>query len=76
MATVMNACLGSWECGKSRAFPTFPQPLLLFFEYEFPEKFTIGRGEGSASAPHPPVKALSKRLYTRNLTLHKITRGC
>ena len=65
----MNACLGSWKCGKSRAFPTFPQPLLLFFEYEFPEKFTIGRGEGSASALHPPVKVLSKRLYTRNLTL-------
>ncbi len=41
MATVMNACVGSWECGKSRAFTTFPHPLFLFFWREFPEKFTI-----------------------------------
>jgi hypothetical protein len=65
----MNACVGSWKCGKSRAFPTFPQPLFLFFWCEFPEKFTIQRGEGGASASHPRVETLFKRLIHLNLTL-------
>ena len=75
MVTAMNACIGSWKCGKSRAFPTFPQPLLLFFWGEFPEKFTIQGGEGSASAPHPPVESLLKILHSRNLTLPDSTQG-
>jgi hypothetical protein len=69
MATVTNACIGSWECGKSRAFPTFPQP--LFFRGEFPEKFTIQGEEGGASAPHPLVKALCKRRVSTNLTIRQ-----
>jgi hypothetical protein len=50
----MNACVGSWKCGKSRAFPN---------------KITTRGGEGGASAPHPPVEALFKRLISTNLTL-------
>jgi hypothetical protein len=68
MVTVMNACVGSWKCGKSRAFPTFPQPLFLFFEREFPEKFTMKGREGGASAFHPLVEALFKRLIRYFLT--------
>ena len=65
----MNACVGSWECGKSRAFLTFPQPLFLFLGREFPEKFTIQGRKGGASASLPPVKALFKRLIRYFLTL-------
>ena len=65
----MNACVDSWKCGKSRAFPIFPQPLFLFFGRDLPYKSTIQRGEGGASAPHPPVKALFKRLIRYFLTL-------
>jgi len=67
----MNACAGSWKCGKSRAFPTFPQPLFLFFWREFPEKFTIQRGEGCAGGSHPRVETPFKRLVHLNLTLPK-----
>jgi hypothetical protein len=71
MVTAMNACVGSWKCGKSRAFPTFPQPLFLFFEREFPDKFTTKGGEGGASAPHPPAEPLLKHLTHRFLTVPK-----
>ena len=71
----MNAYVGSWKCGKSRAFPTFPQPLFLFFWREFPEKFTIQGGEGGASASHPRVETLFKRLVHLNLTLPKNIKG-
>ncbi|MFW9875371.1 MAG: hypothetical protein ACFFG0_19875 [Candidatus Thorarchaeota archaeon] len=37
MMTVMNACIGSWKCGKSRDFATFPHHLLLF-ENKNPKK--------------------------------------
>jgi hypothetical protein len=69
MATAMNACVGSWKCGKSRAFPTFPQPLLFLFKNKNTNKITIQGGEGGASASHPPVKALFKRLIRIYLTL-------
>jgi hypothetical protein len=69
MVTAMNACVGSWKCGKSRAFPTFPQPLLLLFENKNPNKITTRGGEGGASDPHLPVEALFKRLVSTNLTL-------
>ncbi len=46
----MNACIGLWKCGKSRAFPTFPQPLFFLFLNSFPKKITIKRGEGNKKA--------------------------
>ena len=75
MATVMNACLGSWKCGKSRTFPKFPQPLLLFFEHKFPEKITVLRGEGNINDPHPREKVLFKQLHSLHLTLPKREMG-
>jgi hypothetical protein len=72
MVSVMNACVRSWECGKSSAFSTFPQPLLLFFECEFLEKFTMG-GEGGANASYLPAEALFKRLIRNFLTLQNVT---
>jgi hypothetical protein len=65
----MNACVGSWKCGKSRAFSTFTQPLFLFFECEFQEKFTMKGGEGGAIASHPPEEALFKRLIRNFLKI-------
>jgi hypothetical protein len=75
MVIVVNACLGSWKCGKGCAFITFSQPLFLLFEHEFHEKFTIQRGEGGASASHPRVETLFKRLVHLNLTLQYYIKG-
>jgi len=71
MAVIMNVCVGSWQSGKSKVFPTFPHVLFLFFWREFIEKFPMERGEGNAIASYPPVDALLKVLYTINLTIHK-----
>jgi len=65
MVTVMNACVGSWKCGKSRAFTTFPQPLLLFVGDEFPEKFPIQGGKETQAPPSPPLEAILKALPGR-----------
>lgn len=71
----MNACIGLWKCGKSRAFTTFPQPLLLLFENKNPKKITQKEGEGGASAPYPPVEALFKRFISIYLTLRNNIMG-
>ena len=65
----MNACVGSWECGKSITLPTFPQPLLFLFLTKNTIKITIQWGEGNLNAHHPRVKTLFKRLHGLNLTL-------
>ena len=65
--SVFNGFLG-W--GKTRYLNTFPQILFGLLSIILPKIFIIQRGEGGASASHPHVETLSKRLVHLNLTLH------
>ena len=70
--SVLNGSLG-W--GKARALNTFPQILFGLLSLILPKIFIIQRGEGGASASHPRVETLSKRLVHLNLTLLVFVRG-
>ncbi len=69
MVTMMNACVGSWKCGKGSAFTTFPQPLFLFFEHKFPEKFTMKGGENDVKRANPLHTLVMKGISSKLLTL-------
>ncbi len=69
MAVNMNACVGSWQSGRSRVFLTFPQAIFLFIWLEFPGKFTMD--EGGVNASQPSLDAFLKVLANINLTIHK-----
>jgi hypothetical protein len=64
--SVLNGSLG-W--GKTRTLATFPQILFCLRSLILPKIFTIQGGEGGASASHPRVETLFKRLVNLNLTL-------
>ena len=64
--SVFNGFLG-W--GKPRSLNTFPQTLFGLLSLILPKIFIIQRGEGGASASHPRVDALFKRLVNLNLAL-------
>ena len=66
--SVLNCSLG-W--GKARYFNTFPQVIFGLLSLILPKIFIIQRGEGGASASHPRVETLFKRLVHLNLTLPK-----
>jgi hypothetical protein len=70
---VLNGSLG-W--GKTRTLATFPQILFCLHSLILPKIFTIHGGEGGASASHPRVETLFKRLVHLNLTLPKNELGC
>jgi hypothetical protein len=70
---VLNGSLG-W--GKTRTLATFPQILFCLHSLILPKIFTIQGGEGGASASHPRVETLFKRLVHLNLTLPKNELGC
>jgi hypothetical protein len=70
--SVLNGSLG---CGKTRSLATFPQILFGLLYLILPKIFTMKRGEGGASASHPSVEALFKRLIRNYLTLHGSLKG-
>jgi hypothetical protein len=70
MVTAKNACVGSWECGKSRAFPTFPQPLLFLFENNNPNKINTKGGEDGVKRAKLPLNPVLKPYGSTNLTIH------
>jgi hypothetical protein len=75
MVTTMNACLGSWKCGKGFAFNTFLQPLFLFFEQEFPEKVTMKGGGNGNKLLNPLYRCIMKAFSSKLLTLLCINIG-
>lgn len=74
MATGAYLRQGLWKCGKGRAFTAFPQAF-FFLDEKMPNKITMKRGEGGASATHPPGEPLFKRLTRNFLTIHIIGKG-
>jgi hypothetical protein len=75
MKKVESVLDGSLGWGKTRALATFPQILFCLLSLILPKIFIIQRGEGGASASHPRVETLSKRLVHLNLTLLVFVRG-
>ena len=69
MVTMIRCCLGSWKCGKGRAFTTFPQTLLFLFENKNPNKITTKGGEESAERPKSPRTPVLKHIASKLLTL-------
>jgi len=63
------------KCGKSRAFPTFPQPLLFLFENNNPNKITTRGGEDGAKRAKSSRKPVPKPYLTTNLTILEIGKG-
>jgi len=70
MKKVESVLDGSLGWGKARTITTFPQILFCLLSLILPKIFTIQGGEGGASASHPRVEALPKRLILSYLTLH------
>jgi hypothetical protein len=70
--SVLNGSLG-W--GKTRTLATFPQILFCLLSLILPKIFTIKGGEGGASASHPRVETLFKRLVHLNLTIRNLIIG-
>ena len=64
--SVLNDSLG-W--GKVRPVDAFPQIIFCLLYLILPKIFIIQREEGGASASHPRVETLFKRLVHLNLTL-------
>jgi hypothetical protein len=75
MKKVESVLDGSLGWGKARTHATFPQILFCLLSLILPKIFIIQRGEGGASASHPRVETLSKRLVHLNLTLPKVKKG-
>jgi hypothetical protein len=75
MTTVMNACVASWECGKSRDFPTFPKPLLFLFENKNSNKITTKGGEDGAKRVKFPLNPILKPYSSTNLTIRATQMG-
>ncbi len=75
MKKVESVLDGSLGWGKTRTLATFPQILFCLLSLILPKIFTIQGGEGGASASHPRVEALPKRLIRSYLTLHKKEKG-
>ena len=75
MKKVESVLDGSLGWGKARTLATFPQTLFYLHSLIPPKIFTIKGGEGGASASHPRVETLSKRLVHLNLTLLVFVRG-
>jgi hypothetical protein len=72
MKKVESVLDGSLGWGKARTLATFPQTLFYLHSLIPPKIFTIKGGEGGASASHPHVEALSRRLFRCYLTLHAV----
>jgi hypothetical protein len=64
--SVLNGFLG---CVKARTLNAFQQILFGLLFLILPKILIIRRGEGGASASHPRVETLFKRLVHLNLTL-------
>ena len=75
MKKVESILDGSLGWGKTRTFAAFAQILFGLLSLILPKIFIIQRGEGGASASHPRVETLSKRLVHLNLTLLVFVRG-
>jgi hypothetical protein len=69
MKKVESVLDGSLGWGKARTLARFPQILFCLLSLILPKIVIIQRGEGDASASHPRVETLSKRLVHLNLTL-------
>jgi hypothetical protein len=75
MKKVESVLDGSPGWGKARTFATFIQIHFCLLSFILPKVFTI-QGEGrDASAFHPHVESLFKRLIHLNLTLPSICHG-
>jgi hypothetical protein len=70
--SVLNGFLG---CAKARSLNAFPQILFGLLFLILPKIFIIQGGEGGASASHPRVETLSRRLDSSNLTIQKKVPG-
>jgi hypothetical protein len=75
MKKVESILDGSLGWGKTRTLATFPQILFCLLSLILPKIVIIQRGEGGASASHPRVETLSKRLVHLNLTIHIYYKG-
>jgi hypothetical protein len=75
MKKVESVLDGSLGRGKTRTLATFPQVLFCLLSLILPKIFTIQGGEGGASASHPHVEALSRRLIRNYLTLQITIKG-
>jgi hypothetical protein len=71
MKKVESVLDGSSGWGKTRTLATFPQILFCLPSLVLPKIFTVQGGEGVASASHPHVEAISRRLIRSYLTLQK-----
>jgi hypothetical protein len=69
MKKVESVLDGSQGWGKARILATFTQILFSLLSLILPKIFNIQRGEGGASAFHPRVEALPRRLIRSYLTL-------
>lgn len=75
MATMIRNCLGSWKCGKSRAFTTFPQALFFLLKRKYTKKFTMQGGEDDAKRAKSPLNPVLKHYGSTNLTIIFVKRG-
>ena len=75
MATAMNACVGSWKSGKSRAFLIFSQALVFFPGRKYFEKFAIQGRENGPKHAKSTQKPVWKPYNNTNLTIPKLKQG-
>jgi len=75
MKKVESVHNGSPAWGKTSTLATFPQSFFCLLSLILPEIFTIQGGEGGASASHPHVESLRRRLIRSYLTIHYIYKG-
>jgi hypothetical protein len=75
MVTMMDACMGSWKCGKGGVFPTFPQPMYLFLKHKLPEKITMKRGENDFKCTNHIYVPVMRSFSSKLLTLTRKGRG-